>query len=333
MKNNKIIICLTSLLALSLLVTGCGKKVEVKNGSKVTVSADNTKITATEYYNEIKKTNISRLIDMIDKNLFEKKYPTDDAEKEEVKKQIDEIKSYANNDEEQFKSLIKQYFGVESEKELENSLKLEHKRTTAVKDYISKKLTDKEIEDYYNNNITGKIKASHILIPIDAKEDASDEEKKEAEEKALKTAKNIIKKLDKGEKFSSLAKKYSKDEGTSSNGGDLGYFELSEMVSEFSNAVKNLKDNEYTKEPVKTEYGYHIILKTGEKDKEKLEDIKEDIKTKLTDQKMQNDSSLFYTTLIEIRKEAKIKWNDSELKKAYEDYMNNLIEKSKTQNS
>ena len=105
------------------------------------------------------------------------------------------------------------------------------------------------------------------------------------------------------------------------------------MVSEFSNAVKNLKDNEYTKEPVKTEYGYHIILKTGEKDKEKLEDIKEDIKTKLTDQKMQNDSSLFYTTLIEIRKEAKIKWNDSELKKAYEDYMNNLIEKSKTQNS
>ena len=59
----------------------------------------------------------------------------------------------------------------------------------------------------------------------------------------------------------------------------------------------------------------------------------EDIKTKLTDQKMQNDSSLFYTTLLEIRKEAKIKWNDSELKKAYEDYMNNLIEKSKTQNS
>ena len=48
---------------------------------------------------------------------------------------------------------------------------------------------------------------------------------------------------------------------------------------------------------------------------------------------MQNDSSLFYTTLLEIRKEAKIKWNDSELKKAYEDYMNNLIEKSKTQNS
>lgn len=331
--KKRTIICLTLLLALSLLVTGCGKKIEVKNGSKVAVSTDKSKITATEYYNKIKEDNISRLIDMIDKDLLEKKYPSDDTEKEEVKKQIDEIKSYVNNDEEQFKSLIKQYFGVNSEKGLEESLKLEHKRTTAVKDYISKKLTNKEIEDYYENNITGKIKASHILIPIEAKEDATDEEKKEAEEKALKTAKNIIKKLDKGEKFSSLAKKYSKDEGTSSNGGDLGYFQLNEMVSEFSNAVKDLKDNEYTKEPVKTEYGYHIILKTGEKDKQKLKDVKDDIKTKLTEQKMKDDSSLFYTTLLEIRKESKIKWNDSELKKAYEDYMNDLIEKSKTQSN
>lgn len=330
MKNKKIIICLTSLLALSLLVTGCGKKVEVKNGSKVAVSADKTKITATEYYDEIKKANISKLVDMIDKNLFEEKYPSDDEEKENVKNQIDEIKSYVNNDEEQFKTLIKQYFGVDTEKELEEKLKLEYKRTSAVKDYISSNLKDNEIESYYNNNITGQIKASHILITVDVKEDATDKEKEAAEEKALKTAKSIIKKLNNGEDFAKLAKKYSKDEGTASNGGDLGYFQLNEMVSEFSNAVKDLKEKEYTKEPVKTQYGYHIILKTGEKEKAKLEDVKEDIKTTLTDQKMQNDQTVFYNTLIEIRKEAKIKWNDSELKKAYEDYMNSLIENAKT---
>lgn len=333
MKNRKIIICLTSLLALSLLITGCGKKIEVKNGSKVAVSTNKTKITATEYYNEIKKKNISLLIDMIDKDILEKDYPTDKEEKEEVKKQIDEIKSYVNNDEAQFKSLIQQYFGVDSEKELEKSLKLEYKRTTAVKDYISKNVKDNEIEDYYNNNITGQIKASHILISINAKEDATDEEKKEAEEKALKKAKSIIKKLDKGEKFSSLAKKYSTDEGTASKGGDLGYFQLNEMVSEFSNAVKELKKDEYTKEPVKTEYGYHIILKTGEKDKKKLKEVKEEIIEKIRDQKMQNDPTLLYKTLIEIRKDKKIKWNDSELKKAYEDYMDGLIEKASTSNN
>ena len=329
MKNKKLLICITSLLLVSLLVTGCGKKIEVKNGSKVAVSADKTKITATEYYTEIKKKNISKLIDMIDKNLFEKDYPSDEKEKEEVKKQIDEIKSYVNNDDAQFKNLIQQYFGVNSEKELEESLKLEYKRTTAVKDHISKKIKDNEIEDYYNNNITGQIKASHILISIDAKEDATDKEKKEAEEKALKKAKSIIKKLEKGEKFSDLAKKYSTDEGSASKGGDLGYFQLNEMVSEFSNAVKELKKDEYTKEPVKTEYGYHIILKTGEKDRKKLKEVKDEIIEKIRDQKMQNDPTLFYTTLIEIRKENKIKWNDSDLKKAYEDYMNELIEKAK----
>ena len=103
------------------------------------------------------------------------------------------------------------------------------------------------------------------------------------------------------------------------------------MVSEFSNAVKDLKKDEYTKEPVKTQYGYHIILKKDEKEKAKLDDVKDDIKTKLTEQKMQNDPTLFYTTLIDIRKDAKIKWNDSELKKAYDDYMNDLINNAKSQ--
>ena len=329
----KTIICLTSLLAFSLLVTGCGKEVEVKNGSKVAVSADKTKITATEYYNEIKKANISKLVDMIDKDLLGKKYPSDDTEKEEVKKEIDQIKSYVNNDEDQFITLIEQYFGVKTEKELEEALKLEYKRTVAVKDYIKDQITEKEVEQYYNDNITGEIKASHILITVDVKEDATDEEKQAAEEKALKTAKNIIKKLNNGEKFSTLAKKYSKDEGTASNGGDLGYFQLDEMVSEFSNAVKDLKKDEYTKTPVKTEYGYHIILKTGEKDKAALDDVKEEIIEKLRDQKLDEDSALFYKTLVSIRKDAKIKWNDSDLKKAYDDYMDELINKANSNSS
>ena len=106
------------------------------------------------------------------------------------------------------------------------------------------------------------------------------------------------------------------------------------MVSEFSNAVKELKNNEYTKEPVKTEYGYHIILKTGEKDKPKLKDAKKEIKEKLREQKLNNDSSLYYEALRDIREENKIKWNDDTLKKAYNDYINNLIDSAKqTQNS
>ena len=101
------------------------------------------------------------------------------------------------------------------------------------------------------------------------------------------------------------------------------------MVSEFSDAVKNLKKNEYTKEPVKTEYGYHIILKTGEKDKAKLKDIKKDIIDKIKTQKLQDDTSLYYSALKGFREDNKIKWNDDSLKKAYNEYVDGLIATAK----
>ena len=85
------------------------------------------------------------------------------------------------------------------------------------------------------------------------------------------------------------------------------------------------------KEPVKTNYGYHIILKTGEKDKPKLSKVKKDIKDKLTTEKLDSSSTIYYETLMDIREENKVKWNDDTLKKAYEDYMKNLMEQAKKQ--
>ena len=288
MKKKKSIIVLSTLLTVSLLVTGCGKEIEVKNGSKVAVSVKGNKFTATEYYEKIKEDNIGTLIEMIDHSLFDKTYKTDDEENNYVDDQINQIKSYYGDDEETLKSIYKQYFGVETESELKERLRLEHKRKKAVEDYIEKKLTDKEIKDYYNNKIFGKISASHILISVDVESTASDEEKEKAEKEAKEKAEKVIKELNSGKKFSTLAKKYSDDQATASNGGNLGYFELSEMVEEFSNAAKELKKNEYTKEPVKTQYGYHIILKTGEKDKPKLKEVKDEIKEKLREQKMED---------------------------------------------
>lgn len=334
MKNKKIIVCLSSLLAISLLASGCGKEVEVKNGSKVAVSISGNKFTATEYYSKIKEDNISILVDMIDKNLFEKKYKTDKEEDEQIKKQIDQIKStYGGSTDTAYKSVLQQYFGVDTEEELEEKLRLEYKRNKAIEDYITKNIKDSEIKKYYDEKVFGDMKASHILITADVKSDASDEDKQKAEKKALETAEKVIEELAKGKKFDKLAKKYSKDEATATNGGDLGYFSYDEMIEEFSKATKDLKVDEYTKTPIKTEYGYHIILKTGEKKKAKLKDIKKDIKEKITKEKLNNSSTLYYETLDDIRKENKIKWNDDSLKKAYEEYMDRLIENAKKSNN
>jgi len=317
-----------AVLALTLLVTGCGKEIEVKNGSKVAVSAKGEKFTATEYYNEIKEDNISVLIDMIDAGLLEKKYPKGEEEDKYVDDQIKQIRSYYGDSDETFQQVLKS-FGVETEKELKEKLRLEYKRTQAVEDYIKDHLTDKEIKDYYDNNISGEVKASHILIAVDVANDATDEEKKEAEEKALKKANNIIKKLKNGEDFAKLAKKNSDDEGTASKGGDLGYFQPDEMVTEFAEAVKALKNDEYTKEPVKTQFGYHIILKKDEKDKKKLKEVKDDIKEALKEQKLNENKTVYYETLMAYREENKIKWNDTALKTAYEEYMDKIIESVK----
>ena len=63
MKKNKIIIYLSLILTITLITTGCGKEIEIKNGSKVAVEMDEFKFTATEYYNEIKKEIITKLIE------------------------------------------------------------------------------------------------------------------------------------------------------------------------------------------------------------------------------------------------------------------------------
>lgn len=315
------------LLMILLLTTGCGKEIEVKNGSKVAVSTNKEKITATEYYNEIKEDNIRLLIEMIDKSIFEGKYKKyADEEEKEINDQIEQIKTYYGSDEETYTNVLRTYFGVESEKELREKLSLEFKRNKAVEEYVLNEITDKEIEKYYNEKVYPQVKVSHILITSEANEDANADEKTKAEEKALKEAQDIIKKLNDGEKFASLAKKNSKDKATASNGGDLGYIDLNEMATEFADAVKELKNNEYTKEPVKTQHGYHIILKTGEKDKEKLKDIKDDIKDKIKEEKLNSDSTLYYKALVKVREKNKLSWNDTTLEKAYNDYMDNLIE-------
>ena len=305
---------------------------ELKDGENTEVSIKGAKITSNQYYDEIKNDNIATLIDMIDHKLLDKTYKTDDEENKSIESQLSQMKKTYGSNEETYKKILQQYFGVSTEEELEEMLRLEYKRNKAVKEYISDNLTDKEIKKYYEDNIYGEIKASHILISVDVDDKATDDEKKEAEENALKKAKEVIKKLDNGKDFAKLAKEYSTDEATKEKGGDLGYFQPSDMVDEFSSAVRELKKGKYTTEPVKTKFGYHIILKVDEKEKAELKDVKSEIKEKLTAQKLQEDNSLYYQTLVKYREKQKITWKDDSLKKQYNEYMDKLINNSKSSN-
>jgi peptidyl-prolyl cis-trans isomerase C len=97
-----------------------------------------------------------------------------------------------------------------------------------------------EYETIKANIGSTEYKARHILV------DSED------------SAKAIIAKLDKGEKFADLAKQ-SKDPGSKDNGGELGWNSPAAYVKPFGEALTLLKKGEYTRSPVKTDFGYHVI--------------------------------------------------------------------------
>ena len=129
-------------------------------------------------------------------------------------------------------------------------------------------LSKEKLQKFYKDNEAQfsepkKLQARHILIMADEK--ASKEDKEKAKAKAEALVKELDAAKDKKAKFIELAK--SKSEGPSGkDGGDLGWFELGRMVPEFSTAADKLKVGDYTKAPVKTQFGYHLIMLDGKKE-------------------------------------------------------------------
>jgi len=312
-------------LLIALLLCGCGKA-KLSDGTDAVVSfKKGESISVDSLYDEMKdRYAISILIDMIDKEILFKEYKDkkDDA-KEYANENIESLKSNYETEEELLNA-IQSYYGYSNINEFKDYIMLNYFRDLATDDYAKSQVTEDAINKYYDEETVGDIEASHILITVDVKDDATDEEKEKVDKEALKKAKEVIEKLNKGEKFEDLAASYSEDDSNKDNGGALGKFNKGDMVKEFETAAYDLKVNEYTKEPVKTSYGYHIILKTKEYDKDKLENVKEEIIESLANELLENDKTISITALKELRKDKGMKIEDSELKSAYNKYMNSL---------
>jgi parvulin-like peptidyl-prolyl isomerase len=142
-------------------------------------------------------------------------------------------------------------------------------------------VSDKEISDYYAKNqeqfITQeKLNARHILV--------QSEDEAKAVIKSLDSSKNKL------ESFIELAK--TKSTGpTGKNGGSLGEFAANQMVPEFSSAAAALPKGTYSKTPVKTQFGYHVIYLEDKTPAKKLEfdEVKGQIKQVLTQEKFRNN--------------------------------------------
>lgn len=169
------------------------------------------------------------------------------------------------------------------------------------------KVTDADCKNFYNKNQdkfkhADQVRASHILIsanPYQIQQEITAKSKTKMDEKELKAAvekvmaekqaeaEKLAKELQAdNSKFAQYAKKYSEDPQSAKQGGDLGFFAKDRMVPEFAEAAFKAKPNTVT-EPVKSQFGYHIIMVTDRRGAGVVpyEKAKSDIKDYLTQEK------------------------------------------------
>lgn len=245
---------------------------------------------------------------LVQQDMFVKKakelklVPSDDDLKKQMEEQLKSIKSAWGKDAD-FQAALKKNNMTEAQ------LKEEIKKSiiaSKVSEYLVKdvKVTDKDAQDYYNSHKQvmytkgAGAEMYHILVADEAK------------------AKEIKTKLDGGAKFADLAKEYGTD-GTKDAGGSLGYVEYDNtgIDQDFLKAAKALKDGQIS-DPVKTQFGYHIIMVKNKKDKyvQPFDEVKKTIESTLLESK-KNDVSKKKTD--EWKKEYKVTENKDKLNLTY----------------
>lgn len=144
-----------------------------------------------------------------------------------------------------------------------------------------------------------QVSVAHVLIATnDERDDAA----------ALARAQEVLKKARAGEDFTKLAQEYSDDPSVGRNKGDLGYFGVGQMVKPFEEAAFAMSKRGQLSEPVKTQYGYHILRYEGRKPAAKLafEDVKQEL---LDEQKAAFYSEAKSSKISAVRSDKSIKVN------------------------
>ncbi len=166
--------------------------------------------------------------------------------------------------------------------------------------HVVEATTDEEVKARYDKEIAAlpkqeEVKAAHILV------------------KTEDEAKAIIAQLDKGEDFAKIAKEKSQD-SNKDDGGDLGWFGPGRMVPEFEEAAFGLEKGAYTKTPVKSQFGFHVIKLEDKRDAPPpaFEQVQDQVK-----QLVMRDK---YVAILEKAKaDQKVEITDEALKKGYEE--------------
>lgn len=278
------------------------------------------KITKAGLYDEMKKFyHVTYVLESIDSQILADMYNLTEEQEEEVNTQADSLldmyQTYYGMTEEEFL----EENGFNSNEEFIDYLKLDYRRNLYCIDYFKTLIPQEDIQNYYDENVYGKINTKHMLVEIS--DDVTEKE-------ALKLANEIIDKLNNGTSFDDVANEYS-DQITTE---DVSFtnFDENTIATEYVEATKNLENGKYTTSPVKTDFGYHVIYRTGQDDKPSYEDAENDIVEILGADLEAENEYIRDEALIKLREEKNLKFKDGKFKEQYEEYCKNVEESSTT---
>ena len=313
-------LCVIIVLLGLLVFMICYKRVpKTSDGKEVLATVKGKTITADDLYEKLKEDGgTDALISIIDDYIANKEVKVTDEDTKYVDEVVKYYKDYAEYYNVDLATFLINYVGlngITTEQEFYDYVLNDYKKTLAAVKFIGDNAKEDDLKEYYKENYTDKLTAKHILIEVNSDTN---------EEQALATAKNLIETLNNTDtknldsKFNELAENNSDDTATYSNGGLIENFAKKDVVEEFWNAAYALKDGEYTKEPVKTTYGYHIILRVSSTKAEEYKEIKDEVKKAYAQSLLSSDSTLITKKWDELRKQYKLSIKDDIIKEAYE---------------
>lgn len=286
----------------------------LKDGTQPVAKVNGENYTADDLYTSMKEYySVNVLLNEIDDIILSEKYP----ETEEMNDDINDTAEYYYSVYEQNYNYTKEQFlsnyGFKTEADFIESLRLDYRKNEYYEEYVKNMISDEDIDEYYEDDVFGDVDSKHILVKVD-----EDSEDGLSDDEAKKLAKEIIQKLNDGKTWDEVIEEY-KDKIVNE---ELGYnaFNAS-LESSYLEECKNLEVGKYSKDPVRTSYGYHIVFKIDQKDKPSLDDVKDDIIDILATEKKNDDNNLYYKSLIAMREDAGLEFVDTKLGDEYKEYI------------
>lgn len=158
---------------------------------------------------------------------------------------------------------------------------------------------------------------SHILVSVtEDGEETPEGEEALTDEEAKEKAEDLIQQLEDGADFAELATAESDDPGSAANNGSLGYVQKGQMVEPFENALFELEPGEMTTEPVKSDFGYHIILRGEE---ENIDDELSSVKRQIVNQRVQESPDEVLTMYQSLLDEYNVEFENEDIRTFIED--------------